>query len=329
MPNDNLTGPLVVTLIYDQLRLFEFSIAAEIFDLPRPELGSDWYRFASCAVVPGTLVAYGGIELSTKCDLSLLRKADIIIVPGWTAIDHPVPDDLKAELLAAHSRGARLVSICSGAFVIAATGLLDGRKAATHWRYAEQLRKAYPNISVDADVLYIDEGGILTSAGSAAGIDLMLHIIRSDFGSAAANSVARRLVVPAHRNGGQAQFIERPVPKLSDGRLAPLLDLIRSDLGGDWPVQAMADAAAMSMRTFIRRFQEITGMTPGEWLIEERIEAAKTLLLEGNDPMDDIAYRVGLGSADTMRHHFAKRISLSPSEYRSRFARPTDVQEAL
>lgn len=324
MPNEHLNGPLVVALAYDQLRLFEFSIAAEIFDLARPEMGIDWYKFASCACDSGTLTAYGGVQVTVNHDLSMLDAADIIIIPGWKAADEPVPEALIAKLQAAHRRGARLVSICSGAFVIAATGLLDGRTAATHWRYAEQLKEAYPDITVDADVLYIDEGRILTSAGSAAGIDLMLYMVRSDFGSAAANSVARRLVMPAHRNGGQAQFIERPVPKLSDGRLAPVLDMVRSDLGGEWPVKAMADAAAMSLRTFIRRFQETTGMSPGDWLVEERLEAAKALLVEGNDPVADVSYRVGLGSADTLRHHFAKRLGLSPTEYRNRFSKPDD-----
>jgi AraC family transcriptional activator FtrA len=149
----------------------------------------------------------------------------------------------------------------------------------------------------------------------------MLHIVREDYGSAAANSVARRLVMPAHRNGGQAQFIERPLPKLTDARLVPLLDLVRSDLAKAWPIKTMAEAAAMSVRTFIRRFREVTGMAPGEWLVEARIDAAKSLLTEGNDPMDDIAHRVGFGSADTMRHHFGKRLQLSPSEYRDRFAK--------
>lgn len=319
MPNTDLRGPLVAALVYDHLCLFEFAIAVEIFGLPRPEFAQEWYRFASCAVAPGSFDAQGGLVVETTFDLSLLEGADIIIVPGWTGVDVPVPDMLSAALIAAYDRGAQLVSICSGAFVLAATGLLNGRRAATHWRYAQQLQLKHPSICVDADVLYIDEGRILTSAGSAAGIDLMLHIVRRDYGSAVANTVARRMVVPAHRNGGQAQFIVRPLPLRSDGRLAPLLDLIRADIGAEWSVKYMADMAAMSMRTFLRRFAEMTGMSPGEWLIAERVELAKSLLAEGNDTIDHIAYRIGLGSADTLRHHFAKRVGISPREYRNRF----------
>ena len=321
MPNSDLRGPLVVALVYDRLCLFEFAIAAEIFGLSRPELGLEWYRFASCAVTQGEMNAQGGLQVRTQFDLSLLEKADIIIVPGWTGIGVAVPDLLTASLIAAYDRGAQLVSICSGAVVLAATGLLDGRRAATHWRYAAQLQQRYPNIQVDADVLYIDEGRLLTSAGSAAGIDLMLHIVRRDYGSEIANRVARRMVVPAHRNGGQAQFIERPLPHRPDGRLAPLLDLIRADVGAEWLVETMAEAAAMSVRTFLRRFAEMTGSSPGEWVLVERIEAAKSLLADGNESIDHIAYRVGLGSADTLRHHFARRVRISPREYRSRFAR--------
>lgn len=321
MPNSDLRGPLVVALAYDRLCLFEFAIAAEIFGLFRPELGLEWYRFASCAVTQGQMNAQGGLQVRTQFDLSMLEKADIIIVPGWTGIDVPVPDALTTALIAAYDCGAQLVSICSGAVVLAATGLLDGRRAATHWRYAVQLQQSYPEIQVDADVLYIDEGRLLTSAGSAAGIDLMLHIVRRDYGSEIANMVARRMVVPAHRNGGQAQFIERPLPHRPEGRLAPLLDLIRADVGAEWSVETMAKAAAMSVRTFLRRFAEMTGSSPGEWVLVERIEAAKSLLAGGDESIDHIAYRVGLGSADTLRHHFARRVRISPREYRNRFAR--------
>jgi AraC family transcriptional activator FtrA len=186
-------GPLVVTLVYDGLCTFEFAIAAEVFGLTRPEMGEGWYRFAAAGVEPGPLRAHGGLRVEVDGGAELLERADLIIVPGWKGGDAEVPVGLVEALVGAHARGARLASICSGAFVLAATGLLDGRRAATHWRYAEALQTSHPAIAVDASVLYVEEGRVFTSAGSAAGIDLMLHIVRNDFGAEAANLVARRL----------------------------------------------------------------------------------------------------------------------------------------
>lgn len=216
------TPPLVVALAYDGLCTFEFGVAVEVFGLSRPELGPDWYRFAVAALDAGPLRAVGGIRVEADGGLDLLDQADIIIIPGWRGAREPVPGDLIAALHRADKRGTRVLSICSGAFVLAAAGLLNGRRATTHWRYAATLVELYPDIRVMPDVLYVDEGNILTSAGSAAGIDLCLHLVRRDFGSEAANSVARRLVVQPHREGGQAQFIEAPVPTAREGaRLAP------------------------------------------------------------------------------------------------------------
>ena len=213
---------LVVALAYDGLCTFEFGVAVEIFGLDRPEMGADWYRFRVAAADAGPMRAMGGIRVSVDGGLSLLERAGTIIVPGWRGADQPVPAPLVRALRRAHAKGARLLSFCSGVFVLAATGLLDGRRATTHWRYTERLAQAYPRIGVVADVLYVDEGSLLTAAGTAAGIDLSLHLIRRDWGTAAANSVARRLVVPPHRDGGQAQFIEAPVPAAREGgRLGP------------------------------------------------------------------------------------------------------------
>ncbi len=211
----------------------------------------------------------------------------------------PVPGALTAALVAAHARGARLASICSGAFVLAATGLLDGRRAATHWRYAEALGRAHPQVEVDAGVLYVEEGRVLTSAGSAAGIDLMLHVVRSDFGAEAANAVARRLVVPAHRSGGQAQVMERPVPPRPESRLAPLLDRVRAEPGRRWSVAEMAREAAMSPRTFLRRFAEATGQAPGEWVAAVRVEKAKRLLEGTALPVEEVARLAGFVAPPT------------------------------
>ncbi|MFZ2870855.1 DJ-1/PfpI family protein, partial [Zavarzinia sp.] len=195
MPNE--TSPLVVALAYDGLCTFEFGLAVEVFGLPRPEMGPDWYRFAVASVDPGPLRATGGVRLLVDGGLEMLDQAGTIIVPGWRGADVPVPEALREALRRAAGRGARLLSICSGVFVLAAAGLLEGRRATTHWRYAARLAAAYPAIMVDADVLYVDEGQVLTSAGSAAGLDLCLHLVRRDFGAEAANRVARRLAVPA------------------------------------------------------------------------------------------------------------------------------------
>jgi len=312
-------GPLVVALAYDGLCTFEFAIAAEIFGLARPEMGEAWYRFAACGIEPGPLRAQGGLTVQADGGPELLDAADLIIAPGWKGVDVPVPDSLVEALRAAHARGARLASICSGAFVLAATGLLAGRRAATHWRYAEALRRAHPSIEVDAAVLYVETQRLFTSAGSAAGIDLMLHIVRSDFGPDAANSVARRLVVPAHRSGGQAQFVERPVPKLPHSRLGPLLDRLRAEPARRWSVREMAREAAMSERSFLRRFAETTGAAPGQWLTQVRVQEARRLLESTAASVEEVARLAGFGSVATLRHHFGRETGLAPREYRARF----------
>jgi AraC family transcriptional regulator, transcriptional activator FtrA len=315
----NLTGPLVVALLYDGLCTFEFGIVAEIFGLSRPEMGSEWYRFASCAVDEGPMRAHGGLLIVADHGPEVIEQADIVVVPGWKGADVPVPKTLCQQLRAAHMRGARLASICSGAFVLAATGLLSGGTATTHWRYADKLREHYPDIEVDDASLYRAHNRIHTSAGSAAGIDLLIEIVRQDFGAVAANSVARRLVMPAHRTGGQAQFLERPVPIREGLEIAPLLDRIRADLTNNWSVERMAHETRMSTRTFLRRFSEATGQTPGDWIAAERVNEAKRLLCQGNARMEAVAMTVGFGSSHTLRHHFRKTVGISPSEYRARF----------
>jgi AraC family transcriptional regulator, transcriptional activator FtrA len=348
---------LVVALAYDRLSTFEFGIAVEIFGLPRPEMGPDWYRFAVCAIEPGPLRAIGGFQIMADGGLELLDQADTIVIPGWRGASRasdsnvesafgvdsmlisqssassgtnqrsarcagePVPPALIAALQRAHARGARLMSICSGVFALAATGLLSGKRATTHWHYVEQLSQAYPDIKVEPDVLYVDEGRVLTSAGSAAGIDLCLHVVRADFGPEIANRLARRLVVPPHREGGQAQFIERPVPPAREGlRFAPLFDNMRARLGEEQPVAELAAEAGMSVRTFLRRFKAATGLPPGEWLLTERLVRARELLETTGHSIESIADATGFGSAATLRHHFRARLGTSPVAYRNRFA---------
>lgn len=315
----NTSGPLVVALVYDGLCTFEFGVVAEIFGLERPEMGADWYRFATCPVDAGPMRAHGGLVIQASGCVATLDAADLIVVPGWRGAEAPVPEALCERLRAAHARGARLASICSGAFVLAATGLLDGAVATTHWRHADALRRRFPDIEVDETALYRSHGRISTSAGSAAGIDLLIEIVRQDFGASAANSVARRLVMPAHRSGGQAQFLERPVRVRERSDIAPLLDRMRMDLSSRWTIERMAAACRMSGRTFVRRFVEAAGVPPGEWLTSERLEAAKTLLRESDAGFDDVATAVGLGSAYGLRHHFRRRLGISPSDYRARF----------
>jgi AraC family transcriptional activator FtrA len=258
--------------------------------------------------------------MSVDGGLERLDEAGTIMIPGWQGTDVPVPEAIVEALRRAHGRGARLLSICSGSFVLAATGLLDGKRATTHWRHSEALRRRHPKVRVDPDVLYIDEGQILTSAGSAAGLDLCLHLIRRDFGADVANQVARRLVIPPHRNGGQAQFIDSPVDRRERGPLSIVLERVQRHLHQPISIREMARWAAMSERTFIRRFRATTGMTPGDWITHQRIGRAKDLLERSSFAVDQVAARSGLGSAMTLRHHFRKRIGLSPIEYRKRFS---------
>ena len=310
---------LVAVVVYDGLSLFEYGCAVEIFGLPRPELGTGWYRFATVASSPEPLRGAGGIRIVADGDLGLLDEAWTIVVPGWSHVATPVPEDLGRALRRAFERGARIMSICTGAFVLAGAGLLDGRKATTHWRHTEELAARFPGIEVMPDVLYVDAGNILTSAGSIAGIDLCLHLIRRDHGARIANHVARRLVMPPHREGGQAQFIEEPVSRHSGSALAPLLETVRSDLGEDWSIPRMAEAAAMSVRSLQRHFASTTGLAAGEWLTRERLGRAQRLLEETRMSIDEIALTVGFGTAATLRGHFRGRLGTSPGHYRRRF----------
>jgi len=315
----------VVVLVYDGLCTFEFGIAVEIFGLPRPEIGRNWYRFQSCSLEPGPVRATGGISVKAASGLSLLPRAGTIIIPGWKGFDVPPPPRLITYLRKAYSSGARLVSICSGVFVLAATGLLNGRRATTHWRYVEALRSKYPEIQVEPDVLYIDEGRLLTSAGSAAGIDLCLHIVRQDFGAEVANRVARRLVMPPHREGGQAQFVPEPIRKKANGGLAPVLVWLESNLHQNLSVAKLARRAAMSPRTFARQFRRQTGSTPHQWLTHLRLLAAQRRLEQTNESIDEIAEAVGWQTATTLRQHFSQQLRTSPTAYRRRFSTLRDL----
>lgn len=321
LPNQSCApNHAVAALLYDGLGTFEFAIAAEVFGLSRPEFGDDWYQFFSCSERRRPVTANGHVSITPEADLDVLATAGTIIIPGWKATGELPSPAVADAIRSAHARGARLVTICSGVFLLASLGLANGRCVTTHWKYADQLRALYPALTVDPDVLYIDSGDILTSAGSAAGIDLLLHIVRKDFGSDRANQVARRLVTPPHRDGGQAQFIERPMPSQPHNRLAALLDDVRARPGENWTIGRMAREAAMSERTMIRRFKESVGSSPGEWLTDTRIDAARQLLEAGTTSIEKVADFAGFGSAATLRHHFRNRLGVSPARYRARFS---------
>ena len=319
----------VVALAYDGLCTFEFGCAYEIFGLPRPELDRPWYRFEGCAAEPGPIRGAGGLVVDAPCDLGRIERADTVVIPGWRGTSAAPPPPLLEALARVAGRGGRLASICSGVFVLAAAGVLDGRRATTHWRYADELARRYPRIRVDPDVLYVDEGPVLTSAGSAAGLDLCLHIVRRDHGTAVANSVARRLVLAPHREGGQRQFVATPVAgRAEPGRLAVLLDWLPAHLDEALSVGDLARRAGMSLRTFHRRFREATGLAPGEWLVRQRVARARHLAETTDLTVEEVATRSGFGAVETLRHHFRRVVGTTPSGYRRAFARSRESADA-
>src|SRR5579864_7634738 len=313
----------VAALAYDGLCTFEFGIVVELFGLRRKNLGVPWYQFEVCSLERGPIRATGGIHVQARRGLRSLQKAGTVVIPGWRNADEAPPPSLLRALRSAHAEGARLVSICSGVFVLAATGLLDGKRAATHWRHADRLAARYPRIQVETDVLYIDEGNILTSAGSAAGIDLCLHIVRRDYGAEVANSVARRLVMPPHRDGGQAQFVAEPLRDRRSEGLAPVLAWAQANLARALRVDDLAKRAAMSPRNFARQFVRQNGTTPHQWLMHQRVLAAQRRLEKTMESIDQVAAAVGLESAATLRVHFARALGISPAAYRRRFSTAT------
>ena len=321
-------GPTIAVLAYEGMTGFEVGIASEVFGLARPELDVPWYEYVVCAVKPGPVRLVGGATIQTAYGLGTFADADTLIVPGVADVHGDVDSDLLTALRAAHRKGARIVSICSGAFALAAAGLLDGRGAATHWRYADLLRERFPAVTVHPDVLYVDEGDVLTSAGSAAGLDLCLHLVRRDYGPSVANAVARRLVIPPHRDGGQAQFIQTPVPETDDvDPVGASMTWALQRLDEPISVAAMAARAHMSTRSYLRHFARRTGTSPIRWLIAQRVQASLPLLEASATPVEEVAARVGFETAVTFRHHFTRVMRTSPSAYRRAF-RATDVTPA-
>jgi transcriptional regulator GlxA family with amidase domain len=313
-------GPLVAAVVAENQSPFEFAIACEVFGIDRSaDIGRPWYRFVVCSPVPGTVTTKAGFTIGTQHGLEVLDAADIIVVPAT-----PGPYDSSEALLdalrRAHARGARMVSFCTGAFTLAEAGLLDGRRATTHWMHAEEFSRRYPLVKVDPGVLYVDEGDVMTSAGTAAGIDLCLHIVRLDYGAEAANITARRMVVPPHRDGGQAQYVRQPVPPPSPtDPFADTLIWAQEHLDEPIAVEQLARMAAMSERTFARRFQEQHGTTPHQWLLRQRVLHAQRLLETSDLPVELVADRCGLGTATNLRQHFQRVVHTTPTAYRRTF----------
>lgn len=323
----------VVGVVPPETSLFEMALMSEVFGQDRSDEGLPVYTFDLVAATPGPIGTGQGFTIDIADDLSVIERADLVMVAaGGTHRDRfgsefldPDRQDLLEPLYialrAAHERGARVASLCSGAFFLGAAGLLDGRRCTTHWRHADALAARHPKAQLDRNVLYVDEDRIATSAGTAAGIDLALHVIRAEQGSAVANGIARRMIVPPHREGGQAQYISTPVPCAALDTLGPVLDWMAANLGRDLPVDDLARRAAMSPRTFARRFRAETGTSPARWLADQRVLAAQHMLERTDLPVDAIADRVGFGSAVVLRTHFVRLRAVTPNAYRHTFRR--------
>ena len=315
----------VAILAYDGMSGFESGVAAEIFGMTELSerfsagLVSPWYSVKLCSEQP-EIRLLGGATVRTSYDLDDLAAADTVVIPSVSDVAQPISPELVSAIRAADNRGARLVSICSGAFALAAAGVLDGRSATTHWIYVDLLRERYPAIAIDPAPLYVDNGRVLTSAGCAAGLDLCLHIVRSDHGARVANDVARRLVIAPHRGGGQAQFIDTPVPEpTTDGRIAAGMAWALENLDSTITLDDLAAQSTMSRRSYLRQFAKATGTTPIKWLIAQRIQASLALLESSSFSVEQIADRVGFDSPVTYRYHFVRQMRTTPSDYRACF----------
>ncbi len=309
----------VAVLAYDGVAPYELGVLCEAFGLDRTEHGVPRLDFALCAVDDRPVRTSMGFSIQAEHRLDRVADADLVAVPAMPRGDLP-PEPVVRALQDAYERGARLLSVCSGAFMLGAAGLLDGRECTTHWMYTDELASRYPLARVVPEVLYVDSGQVVTSAGTAAGMDACLHIWRQEYGAAVAGMIARRAVVPPHRDGGQAQYIARAVPDCDADTLGPLLSWVLENLADDHSVDSLARRAHMSPRTFARRFRDETGTTPHSWVTQRRVAAAEELLERTDHPVERIAADVGFGNAAALRHHFTRVRGVSPQRYRRQFA---------
>ncbi len=312
----------VAILAFDKVALFELSCAVELFGLPRPEF-EDWYSSDVIALTGGAITSTAGLQLMPK-QVTSLRDYSMLVVPSWPSAARDIPSAIADEVSKFHRQGKRILSFCSGAFLLAELGILNGKKATTHWKYAEIFQDRFPEVEYVPDVLYQYDGTLGCSAGSSAGIDLGLEVIRDDFGYQIANRVARRLVVSAHRKGGQTQYAEAPVQK-DPGQFAKALDWALQNLHRPIEISSLAQKAHMSRRTFDRKFRSDLNITPKDWLVDQRLNRAKNLLENKDFTVERIAEMAGFVTAMTMRHHFRKKLGISPLKYREQFQlnRPT------
>lgn len=319
MPNLNRPH-LVAIVVLDGVVPSDFSCPIDIFKHVILENGQPGYEVRVCGVK--RQIETGLFSVRPPFTLSALQQADTIILPGISDLDQEIPVTLLRSIRHAFKNGTRIASICTGAFILAATGLLDGARATTHWLAAPELSRRFPDIYVDPNVLYVDNGNLLTSAGAAAGLDLCLHMIRRDYGVAVAVNAARSAVMPLEREGGQAQFIQYKQPSANYGALQPLLSWIEENLRQDLSVRSLANYAAVSVRTLHRRFLEQTGMTPANWILNSRLRYAQFLLETTNQSIEEISESAGFGSEATFREQFRKKFGVSPRTYRRSFNVP-------
>jgi transcriptional regulator GlxA family with amidase domain len=297
---------------------FELGVFCEVFGIDRSEDGLPCYDFAVVSAAGESVPTRHGFRLQTSHGLERLSSADLICIPAYD-LNEPQPPELLQALRTAVERGARVLSVCNGSFLLGEAGLLDGRRCTTHWRFTDELARRYPRAQVESDVLYVDEDPVITGAGTAAGVDTCLHLVSKEHGSAVANSIARRMVTPPHRDGGQRQYRERPHPRPDTGSLTPVLAWIEANLHEELTVQTIARQAHLSPRTFARRFQQEVGTTPLQWLTGQRVLLAQHHLETTDEPITTIARRTGFGTVDTLRHHFARRLGTTPVGYRRTF----------
>ncbi|WP_392543093.1 GlxA family transcriptional regulator [Oryzobacter telluris] len=306
----------VAVLLQEPVALFEYGVLAEVFGIDRTDEGVPAFDYRVCSEEARPLDARNGTTVSAAHRLDATLDADLVAVPASPSAWTPTPAVVEA-LRAAHERGAWIMSVCSGAFSLGAAGILDGRSCTTHWRHAAELAELHPAARVDPDVLYVRDGNIITSAGTAAGIDAALHLVRTELGASVAATISRRMVVPPHRDGGQRQYVERPVPTCDAESLGPVLQWMLEHLDRAFTVDDLAARATMSSRTFARRFVAETGTTPHQWLTDQRVLRARQLLESSDLSMEEVARDAGFGSAALLRHHFAKCTGISPSAFRA------------